>query len=89
MNRENRRPILEPLILISKQRTGIATILGIILVIVLSLFDVPKDIIQYAVGFVFLYVAGQKYVDAKEASSTLMENVENIVGEIIETDNAN
>lgn len=88
MDRSNRVTFLEPLLLILKQRTGIATILGIILAIVLHYLDFPKEAITEVVALVFVYVVGQKWVDAREASAPIVEFADKVnveVDKVLET----
>lgn len=82
MDRNERKPILEPFMLILKQRTGVATLLGIILALVLYIMGFPDEVVNGVVALVFVYVGGQKWVDAKEASAPVIEFKESLEDEL-------
>lgn len=82
MESNERTPILEPLLLILKQRTGVATVIGVIVAVVLYLMGFPSEVIQSVVALVFVYVGGQKWVDGKESATPVINFTDNYRDEL-------
>lgn len=77
MDRSERTPIVEPILLILKQRTGIASVLSIVLAVSMLVYGFEINEVILVISPIFAFVAKQTFLDAGE-------NSERVVKEVIE-----
>lgn len=82
MDRSERTPILEPILLILKQRTGIATIASVLISFVMIYFGFDTQQILMIVSPIFVYVARQTVIDAGENGGNVVKEVVEVVEEV-------
>ena len=75
MDRSERVMVLEPLVLILKQRTGIAMIVASILGTFLIVIGFPVEAVITSLTPIIMWIGGQKYVDAQEQSSKTVSEI--------------
>ena len=75
MDRSQRSAIIEPILLILKQRTGVATIAAIIVAAIMLYFDRSAEEISVLLVPILMYIGKQGYVDAKENGAEVVKEV--------------
>lgn len=79
MDRKERTIILEPFMLILKQRTGIASVIAVVLAIFLYSNEFSLEAIAMTIAPIFMYIGKQTYLDSKETSSNLTKEVVDVL----------
>ena len=85
MNRENRTAILEPIMLILKQRTGIATVIAMIVGAFMQSQGSSVEEIAMILSPIFVYVGKQGYIDSKESSAETTQKLEEFRDDVLDT----
>ena len=85
MNRENRTAILEPIMLILKQRTGVATVIAMIVGAFMQSQGSSVEEIAMILSPIFVYIGKQGYVDSKESSAETVQKLEEFREDVLDT----
>lgn len=82
MDRKERIPVIEPLLLILKSRKGMAMVVSIIVLILGAVYHIDKEILLMASGLVFTYIGGQTFLDSKEYAKNTQAELEGLLGKL-------
>jgi len=85
MDRSSRTAILEPIMLILKQRTGVASIVAVAITIFMLYKGFSVEQVAMTVTPIFVYIGKQTVIDSKEISNTLTKEVMDVLDVLDET----